>query len=79
MLMTTTETIPGYAVERVIGLVEAGSSWSFRSVRKRVTRKATTLGANAVVALHYAGGQPTGFSGCILYGTAVVLRPEPPG
>ena len=78
MLMTTTDTVPGYAVERVIGLVEAGSYWSFRSVRAKVARKAATLGANAIVAAGYAGGRPSGFSGCVIYGTAVVLRPPPP-
>jgi uncharacterized protein YbjQ (UPF0145 family) len=73
--MTTTETIPGYAIERVIGLVEAGSYLSFDSVRARVAGKAATLGANAIVGMNYAGGRPTGFSGCVLYGTAVVVRP----
>jgi uncharacterized protein YbjQ (UPF0145 family) len=75
--MTTTETIPGYTIERVLGLVEAGSYWGFRPVRGRVTRKAAALGANAIVGMRYAGGRPSGFSGCVLYGTAVVLSPEP--
>jgi hypothetical protein len=51
MLMVTTETIAGHSVERVLGLVEAASS--------------------------YVGGRPSGFSGCVLYGTAVVISPEP--
>jgi uncharacterized protein YbjQ (UPF0145 family) len=77
MLMTTTETIPGYTIERVLGLVEATSSWGFRPVRGSIARKATALGANAIVGMHYAGGRPAGFSGCVLYGTAVVVRPQP--
>jgi hypothetical protein len=77
MLMTTTETIPGYTIERVLGLVEAASSWGFRPVRGRVAGKAAALGANAIVGVHYAGGRPSGFSGCVLYGTAVVVSPAP--
>lgn len=77
MLMTTTETIPGYTIEHVLGLVEAGSYWGIRPVRGRVARKAAAFGANAVVGVHYAGGRPSGFSGCLLYGTAVVVSPEP--
>ena len=77
MLMTSTETIPGYSVDAVLGLVEAGSYISFRSVRKRVTRQAARLGANAILGMQYAGGRPTGVGGCVLYGTAVVVSPEP--
>lgn len=77
MLMTTTETIPGYTIERVLGLVQAGSYWGFWPVRGRVTKEAVALGANAIVGMHYAGGRPSGFSGCVLYGTAVVVSPEP--
>jgi uncharacterized protein YbjQ (UPF0145 family) len=77
MLMTTTETIPGYTIERVLGLVEAGTYLSFRSVRNRVTRQAAALGANAIVGIQYSGLRPTGFGGCVLAGTAVVVSPEP--
>jgi uncharacterized protein YbjQ (UPF0145 family) len=77
MLMTTTETIPGHTIERVLGLVEATSSWGFRPVRASLARKAAALGGNAIVGVHYAGGRPAGFSGCVLYGTAVVVSPEP--
>ena len=34
------------------------------------------MGANAIVGMHYTGGRPSGFSGCVLYGTAVVVSPE---
>jgi uncharacterized protein YbjQ (UPF0145 family) len=61
MLMTTTETIPGYTIERILGLVEAGSYWGFRAVRGRVTKQAADLGANAIVSMHYTGGRPSGF------------------
>lgn len=77
MLMTTTKTIPGYTIERVLGLVEATSSWGFRSIRRRLTRRAAALGGNAIVGVQYAGGRPSGFSGCVLYGTDVVVSPEP--
>ncbi len=63
MLMTTTETVPGYTIERVLGLVEAGSYWGLRPVRGRVTKQAAALGPNAIVGMHYAGGRPSGFSG----------------
>jgi len=74
--MVTTDTIPGYTIERVLGLVEAGSWLSFETVRARVKKKAAALGANAIIGMHYAGGRPTGFSGCVLSGTAVVVSPE---
>jgi uncharacterized protein YbjQ (UPF0145 family) len=77
MLMTTIETIPGHTIERVLGLVESGSYWGFRPVRRRLAKRAAALGANAIVGVHYAGGRPSGFSGCVLYGTSVVLSPEP--
>ena len=76
MLMTTTDTIPGHTVERVLGLVEATSSWGFRALRSKVAERATRLGANAIVGIRYAGGRPSGFSGCVLYGTAVVVKPD---
>ena len=75
ILLTTMETIPGYVVERALGLVEATSGWGFWPIRARLRRKAKRLGANAVVGVRYAGGRPAGFSGCVLYGTAVVVRP----
>jgi uncharacterized protein YbjQ (UPF0145 family) len=40
-------------------------------------RQAAALGANAIAGIHYTGGRPSGFSGCVLYGTAVVVSPEP--
>jgi uncharacterized protein YbjQ (UPF0145 family) len=77
MLMTTGETIHGHTIQRVLGLVEATSSFGFKSIRDRITRKAETLGANAIVGVRYEGGRPAGVSGCVLYGTAVVVSPEP--
>ena len=77
MLMTTTETIPGHTIERVLGLVEATSSWGFKPIRAKLARRAGALGGNAIVGMRYAGGRPAGFSGCVLYGTAVVVRPDP--
>ena len=78
MLMTTTETIPGHVIERVLGLVEASSSFRGLSVRGDITRQAERLGANAVVAMRYAGGSGNRFAigGTVCYGTAVVTRPE---
>jgi uncharacterized protein YbjQ (UPF0145 family) len=76
MLMTTTETIPGHVIERVLGLVEASSSLRGLSIRGDLTRQAERLGANAVVAVRYAGGSGFSFSGTVCYGTAVVTRSE---
>jgi uncharacterized protein YbjQ (UPF0145 family) len=75
MLITTTETVPGYVIERVLGLVEAGSWWSFRGGRRRVARIAQSMGANAIVGAGYAGS-PGLLSSSLFYGTAVVVRPE---
>jgi uncharacterized protein YbjQ (UPF0145 family) len=77
MLMVTTETIAGHTVERVLGMVEAASSWGFRPIRAKLASRAADLGANAILGIRYAGGRPSGFSGCVLYGTAVVISPEP--
>jgi uncharacterized protein YbjQ (UPF0145 family) len=77
MLMVTTETIAGHRVERVLGLVEATSSWGFGQIRAKLASRAASLGANAIVDVRYAGGRPSGFGGCVLYGTAVVISPEP--
>ena len=79
MLMTTTDTIPGHTVIHILGMVEATSSWGFRALRAKVAQRASDLGANAIVGIRYAGGRPSGFSGCVLYGTAVVVSPEPEG
>jgi uncharacterized protein YbjQ (UPF0145 family) len=76
MLITTTETVPGHAIERVLGLVETSSWFSFGAARRRLAAAAQAAGANAVVGAAYAGGSPGGFSGTVLYGTAVVIRPE---
>lgn len=76
MLMTTTGSVPGYTNERVLGLVEAGSYWGFGPGRGTIAKKAAALDANAIVGMHYAGGRSLGFSGCVLYGTTVVISPS---
>jgi uncharacterized protein YbjQ (UPF0145 family) len=75
MLMVTTETIPGRAIERVLGLVEASSIWGVRAARRKVTRKARRMGANAIVGTRYVGGGAGSVSGTVFYGTAVVVGP----
>jgi uncharacterized protein YbjQ (UPF0145 family) len=76
MLMTTTEAIPGYVIEQVLGLVEASTTLGVGTARNRMVRKAEQIGANAVVGARYAGGSGGGLSGTICYGTAVVARSQ---
>jgi uncharacterized protein YbjQ (UPF0145 family) len=76
MLMTTTEAIPGFQVEQVLGLVEASSGWAVGVARNRLVKKAERMGANAILATRYASGTGS-LSGTICYGTAVVVRSRP--
>ncbi len=76
MLMTTTEVIPGYVIEKVLGLVDASTGWGVGTARRRMLKKAERMGANAVIGIRYAGGSGVGFSGTICSGTAVVVRAE---
>jgi uncharacterized protein YbjQ (UPF0145 family) len=76
MLMTTTEAIPGYVVEQMLGLVEASTTLGVGTARSRMVRKAERMGANAVVGARYAGGSGAGLSGTICYGTAVIVRSQ---
>jgi uncharacterized protein YbjQ (UPF0145 family) len=75
-LMVTTETVPGYVIERVLGLVVGSSSFSLEGARRKAVRQAEQLGANALLAARFAGGSGGSFSGTVFYGTAVVIRPE---
>ena len=63
MLITTTETIPGYEIEQLLGLVEASTTLGVGRARNTMCRKAERMGANAVVGARYAGGSGGGFTG----------------
>jgi uncharacterized protein YbjQ (UPF0145 family) len=73
MLITTTEAIPGFQVEQVLGLVQANSGWGVGVARDRLVKKAERMGANAVLATRYASGAGS-LSGTICYGTAAIVR-----
>jgi uncharacterized protein YbjQ (UPF0145 family) len=79
VLIVTTETIPGYQIEAVAGLVDVhvlGSrahAIDMRSaVRQRLAEEAAELGANAIVGVRIdTGADQTTYA----YGTAVWVVP----
>jgi uncharacterized protein YbjQ (UPF0145 family) len=76
MLLVTTETIPGYTIEQVLGLV-LGEGVA-NAVQVRLTEQATSMGANAVVGVRCGrggGGGGGSIPALVAYGTAVVVRP----
>lgn len=68
MLLVTTDTVPGYVIEQVHGVV-VGQAGVFSSAQDQLAKEAASKGANAVVGLRYNGDRDV-----FAYGTAVVVR-----
>jgi uncharacterized protein YbjQ (UPF0145 family) len=71
ILLVTTDTIPGHTIEKVLGLVRSGAPSSAVNAEEGLIEQAQRRGANAVVGLRYACGE-----WLVVYGTAVVVRPQ---
>jgi uncharacterized protein YbjQ (UPF0145 family) len=81
VLLVTTDTIPGYTIEKVLGLVVGDGHREDARPLTALINQAESKGANAVVGVRFAqyqGGSSPYLgpeSYLFAYGTAVMVRP----
>ena len=81
MLLATTETLPGYTIEKVLGIVLAVREFKASRPRKAIYEALNTIisqakgrGANAIIGLRINTSTGDEVNAIIAYGTAAIVK-----